>query len=340
MKAAVLHEFGQALKIESIETPEPGPDDVLVKVMACGVDGTDLKMLDGFGYRAELPFVMGHEPAGVVARTGSNVADVRPGDRVTTYNFVTCGECRNCRSGRTQLCPDIGGIVGVKGIAGAYAEYFTVPAKQIVQLPDGIDWADAAVLADAGITAYHSVDRSRIRDGETVVIVGAGGVGSFVVQFARFTGARVISVERTRVKCSRAAELGADETINASEADVAAEVRRMTGGWGADCVIDVVGSETTIAAGIDSLANGGRFVLVGYTPDSWTLEGKRMAQNELEFLGTRCGGRSDIAAAARLVADGKTRSIVTERFPLEAVNEAHAKLRGGEVLGRLVLTIG
>ncbi len=340
MKAAVLHAFGQPLSIESIDVPELGPDDVLVKVMACGVDGTDLKMLDGFGYRAELPFVMGHEVAGIVERAGSNVRNTQPGDRVTTYNFVTCGECRNCRSGRTQLCPNITGIIGVKDIPGGYAEYLRVPASQVVQLPDGIDWADAAVLSDAGITAYHSVQRSRVNGEETVAIVGAGGVGSFAVQFARLTGARVISVERTQEKCRHAAELGAHEAINGTAADVAAEVRRLTDGWGADCVIDIVGTEETITNGIDSLANGGRFVLVGYTPDTWTLEGKRMAQNEIEFIGTRCGGREDLLGAAKLLAEGKARSIVTDRFPLESVNDAHKKLRSGEVMGRLVLMIG
>ena len=339
MRAAVLHEFGQPLRIETIDKPEPGPDEALIRVHACGVDGTDLKMLDGFGYRAELPFVMGHEPAGVVESVGANVKGVSPGDRVTTYNFVTCGECLNCRAGRTQLCPDITGIIGVKDIPGAYAEYFCAPASQLVAVPDGVAWHDAAVLADAGITAYHAVDRSRIHDEETVVIVGAGGVGSFAIQFARLTGARVISIDRSEAKCARAIELGAHEAIDSSKLDLVSEVRRLTDGWGADCVIDIVGSEDTISAGIDSLANGGRFVLVGYTPDSWTLEGKRMAQNELEFIGTRCGARSDISAAAEALAAGDVRSIVTDRYPLEDVNRAHEKLRSGEVLGRLVLAL-
>ena len=172
MKAAVLHAFGQPLVIESIDVPEPGPDDVLIKVMACGVDGTDLKMLEGFGYRANLPFVMGHEAAGVIEQVGSNVEDAQPGESVTTYNFATCGSCRNCRIGRTQLCPNITGIIGVKDLPGGYAEYLRVPAMQIVKLPEGIDWGDAAVLSDAGITAYHAVQRSLRKDQEPVVNVG------------------------------------------------------------------------------------------------------------------------------------------------------------------------
>ena len=206
-------------------------------------------------------------------------------------------------------------------------------------MPEGLAYNDAAVLCDAGITAFHAVDRSRSGLGDTVLIIGVGGVGSFAVQFARLCGAKVVAVEKSAEKCQRALELGADAAIHSVEQEVAAEARRLTGGWGMDCVIDIVGAESTIAAGIKSLANGGRLIIVGYTPEQHHLDGKHIAQNELEIIGTRCGRKRDQIAAAELVASGKIKSIVTNTYPLDQVNEALEQLRSGQVLGRCVLLV-
>ena len=339
MKAAVLHEFGKPLVIDQVDTPVPDPEDVLIRVQACGIDGTDLKLLDGFGYAPDLPFIMGHEAAGVVELVGAEVSDYRPGDRVLTYNFFICGNCRLCRSDREQLCPNMQGVLGVKGIPGGYAEYLKVPARQLARVPKGISWPDASVLCDAGITAFHAVDRSRTSNGETVLIYGVGGVGSFAVQFAKLSGARVIAVDRTAPKCARALDLGANSAINSAEQEVIVEVRKLTDGWGVDCVIDIVGKEATIASGVNSLCNGGRIVIVGYTPEAYSLNGKQLAQNELEVIGTRCGRKRDLLSAAEQVELGNITSIVTDTFPLEQVNEALERLRSGAVLGRCVLKI-
>ena len=339
MKAAVLREFGKPLLLLEVDVPVPAPDEVLIRVRACGIDGTDLKLHDGFGYEPQLPFIMGHEPAGVVEQVGGEVAEFEPGDRVVTYNFFVCGTCPLCRGDREQLCPNMTGVLGVLGKPGGYAEYLKVPARQVLPIPDGVSFADAAVLCDAGITAFHAVERSRARSGETVLLFGIGGVGSFALQFARLAGARVIAVDVSEQKCAHASDLGADAVINGSEADVSATVREMTDGWGSECVLDVVGKEATIATGVDSLCNGGRITLVGYTPESYALNGKQVAQKELEVIGSRCGRRRDLLGAAALVASGRTRSIVTDTHPLDQVNEALDRLRAGHVLGRCVLTV-
>ena len=339
MKAALLRAFGTPLTCEEVAPPVPGPADILIQVMACGTDGTDLKLLEGFGYRPDLPFIMGHEPSGLVTQVGEAVEDFRVGDRVITYNFFHCGRCLNCRRGREQICPHIDRIVGVRGVAGGYADYLCVPAQQAVTIPPGIDWHDAAVLCDAGCTAFHAVDRARVKLGETVVIFGVGGVGSFAVQFAKLAGARVIAVEQSEAKVAWAESLGVDAALAAQQVDVPSAVRQLTGDWGADCVIDIVGRRETLTQGVDSLANGGRLVVVGYTPDEYPLSGKHFAQNELEIIGTRCGRRRDLDQAAQLLAAGRVRSIVTDRYPLREVNTAHRRLRSGEVLGRLVLDV-
>jgi propanol-preferring alcohol dehydrogenase len=337
MKAALLREFNKPLSIEEIETPRPGPDDVLIKMMACGVDGTDLKLLAGFGYVPDLPFVLGHECTGVVEQAGSAVTDFKPGDRVIAYNFFTCGKCRLCRTHREQLCPNMSGVLGCKDLPGGYAEFLKLPARQVANLPDGVSWTDAATLCDAGITAFHAVDRADLDLGETVVIFGVGGVGSFAVQFAHLSGARVIAVDQTQEKCARALELGASEAFVATEKDIPTAVRDLTDGWGADCVIDIVGLKSTMTCGVDSLRNGGRIVIVGYTADEYPVSGKRLAQNELQLIGTRCGRKQDLINTAKMVASGKTRSIVTDTRPFAEVNDALDLLKSGKVLGRLVL---
>jgi propanol-preferring alcohol dehydrogenase len=340
MKAAVLKEFGQPLSLEEVEAPRPARDEVLIRVQACGTDGTDLKLLEGFGYKPELPFVIGHEVTGIVDECGAEITQFQPGDHVITYNFFICGNCLLCRTHREQLCPNMTGVLGARGKSGGMAEFITMPERQVVKIPDNIPWHDAAVICDAGITAFHAVDRSRTRIGETVLIFGVGGVGSFAVQFAKLAGAKVFAVDQTAAKLEWARKLGAGAVIDSSQVDVAAAVREATAGWGVDCVIDIVGKEATIGAGVNSLRNGGRIVIVGYTADEYPLSGKYMAQNELEVIGSRCGRKQDLINTADMVASGAVRSIVTDRVPFDQVNEAHEKLRAGQVVGRLVLDIG
>ena len=337
MLALVLTKFGKPLEVMEVETPVPGPDEVLIQVMACGTDGTDLKLLDGFGYTPELPFIIGHEPAGIIAQVGDRVSGLKPGDRVITYNFFSCSKCLLCRTNREQLCVHLRGVLGARVIPGAYAEYLKMPARQVVNIPDTIAWPDAAVICDAGITARHAVDRSRLQMGETLVVVGIGGVGSFVTQFAKLAGGRVIAVDHTESKIQHARQMGAEHVINSAKEDVSKTVFQITEGLGADCVIDCVGKEVTISQGVESLRHGGRLVIVGYTPEQYGLNGKQLAQNELEIIGSRCGTLQDLINTVQLVSAGKTNSIVTNLYDLEKANEALAFLRTENVLGRVVL---
>jgi 2-desacetyl-2-hydroxyethyl bacteriochlorophyllide A dehydrogenase len=337
VKAAILRAFKQPLEWQEISTPSPEPDEVLVQVMACGIDGTDLKLLDGFGYTPELPFVMGHEVAGVVTEAGYRVTGFEEGDRVIAYNFTTCGECLPCRTYREQICVNMGGVLGAKDRHGGYAEYVAIPGRQLVNVPEQVAWPDGAVCCDAGMTAFHAIDRARLRVGETVLIIGVGGVGSMAVQLAKAAGVRVLAVELSDSKREWARQLGADELLSPDNGDIPSAVRELTEGLGVDCVIDIVGQTETMGAGIDSLRHGGRLVIVGYTADHYPVEGKYLAQNEMEIIGTRAGRKQDLIEVSRLMASGKIRSIVTQTFPMENANEALAVLRSGENLGRIVL---
>jgi propanol-preferring alcohol dehydrogenase len=326
--------------MEDVMDPAPGPQEVVLRVMACGIDGTDLKLLDGFGYTPNLPFIMGHEPSGIVDEVGPGVTQFRPGDRVIPYIFLIPPNNPWYRSPREQLCPEMSGVIGVKEAPGGYAERMRVPARQLIRLPEGLAWPDAAVLCDAGLTAWHAVGRARIMSEETVLVVGAGGVGSFVIQFACRAGARVIAVEQTPAKLAWAIRMGAHEALSNREAVVADEVLRLTGGLGVECVLDMVGSSASLAVGLDALQVGGRLVVVGYTPDEFPLSPKRLAQNELELIGSRGGTSQELADLVDLASSGGIRSIVTQTRPLDKANEALAELRSGNVLGRLVLEPG
>ena len=337
MKAMILKTLNQPLQLEEVSLTEPGPDEVLLQVMACGADATDWKILDGFAYVPKLPIILGHETAGIVARAGSNVNDFQPGDRVVAYNYFYCGKCEYCRIHREQLCTDMAGLVGILNRNGGYAEYATVLARQLVRVPEHIPWPDAAVCCDAGITAVHAVDRAGVRLGETVLVIGVGGVGAVAVQVCKASGARVIAVDLNAEKSVWATNMGADIAWNTNETNIPQTVRELTNGLGVDCVLDVVGLEETVTIGMDSLRNGGRLVLVGYTKERYPLKGEQLDQHELTITGTRGGRLLDLRNTVRYVAEGKIKSIVTNIFPLEEANEALAFVKSGKAMGRTVL---
>ncbi len=337
MKAALLHELGQRLRIEDVARPKPGAGEVLVKARACGIDGTDLKLLDGFGYVPDLPFIMGHEIAGEVEAVGAGVSAFAPGDRVAVYNFVTCGACFYCRSFRDQLCLNMGGIVGVLDLPGGFAEYVCLPAQQLIALPDNVSYADGATCCDAGMTALHAVDRADVRIGDRVLVIGIGGVGSMVTQLLAGSGVEVIAVDIDASKEEWALRQGASAFSSAAGGELVSLVQALSDDIGVDRVIDVVGLESTMTAGFASLRRGGRLVAVGYTPELFPLSGKELAQNEKEVIGARAGRRDDLRRCLMLYASGALTSIVRAAYSLDQVNEALAHLRSGAT-GRIVLT--
>ena len=337
MKAALLQRFGEGLTISDVPVPQPASGEALVKVRACGIDGTDLKLLDGFGYAPNLPFIMGHEIAGDVVAVGADVKAFAPGDRVAVYNFITCGACFYCRRFRDQLCLNMSGIIGVLDAPGGYAEYVCPPARQLIPLPADVRYADGATCCDAGMTALHAIDRADVRIGDTVLVIGIGGVGSIVTQLLAASGVDVIAVDIDAAKEEWALEQGASFFSSACGEELVAQVRGLSNSDGVDRVIDVVGLESTMTAGFASLRRGGRLVVVGYTPEHFPLSGKELAQNEKEVIGTRAGRRDDLRRCLDLYAQGKLTSIVRQTYALDQVNEALAHLRAG-VTGRIVLT--
>ena len=338
MKALVVKEFGGPLILEEVPQPVPGPDEAQIQVKACAVDQFDLTIRDGKFPTAKVPIILGHEIAGVVTAVGANVTNVAPGDRVTSTLYLTCGRCRYCLTGRETICADFRGYVGIH-TPGAYAEYTTIPAVNLVKLPEPIPFAEGSLIANAIGTPYHALTkRAKLQPGERVIITGAGGgVGVHAVQLARLMGAFVMAVDIGADKLALARDLGADVTFDASNGDFSTAAREWTKGEGADVVLELVGT-ATFEASLKSLARAGRMVIVGsHTGTVLSASPQSMIANEWEILGSRNVGKRELAEVVSLVAAGRVRPIVTGTYPLEQAEMLHRRLRNQEIVGRVVL---
>jgi len=328
VKAAVMHEVGKPLRIEDVPIPEIGPDEVLVETRCCGICGTDLHILKGFGYVPKLPHILGHEPAGVVAKVGDKVPHLRPGDRVVPHLFFTCGSCYYCRAGRDQQCLNLQGLLGVLS-PGAFAEYFKAPGANLFPLPDNVPFDVGGLVADAVVTAVHAVGRSGLKPGQTAVVLGAGGIGQVLIQLLRSQDIRVVAVSRSDAKLALAKECGAHLVVRSGEPNTAAAIREFSGTSGAQCVFDCVGSAQTMRDAADYVIRCGRIIVIGEERDKVPLDTTEIAQRELEIIGSRNGTRKDTVEAIRLLAAGTVNPPIAQRFGLDQINEAYEAVRQG-----------
>ena len=348
MKAMVLHGFGQPLRLEDVAMPRVGPNDVLVRVRACGIGLTVVNLIATPGRVTAYPRIPGHEIAGDIVEIGAAVRNVTIGQRVTCHFYLTCGQCRQCRSGRETLCLNSRGNVG-SATDGGYAEYVVLPERNTVLIPEGVSDVDAAVASDAIATPYHACHKeARLGPGDSVLIIGAGGgVGIHMVQMARLCGARVLAADIGEDKLALAKEMGADEVIDSRNAKLAEQVKALTQGMGVDAVIDIVGNRVTLEAGMQALAMGGRLVIIGAHPKavygddpSFTLNPLDFLHRGLELHASRYVNAAEIAQTLELVRLKRIKPVVTRIFTLERVEEAHDLIRRNATTGRLALEIG
>ncbi len=348
MRAIVLREFGppENLKWESVATPAPQPGEVLLRVGAVSVDLFQMEFRSGRALQVPLPRILGNGPAGTLAALGAVVADmagIAIGRRYVVCNNISCGHCRYCLMGRETLCAGLsnhrGGMIGAHR-DGGYAEFVTVPARNLVALPDDVSFEQACLIPNTiGPVVKACAGRGRIRPGENVLIVGAGGgMGIHAVQMARACGARVIAAIRTSRRTASVAAAGADVVISTQQYDLTAETRRLTDGWGADVVLDFVATRETLSASLAALASAGRLVIMGYFPRGSVLETPTWPfTEEIEVTGNRSAGRQDIAQAITLIQGGRIKPVVDKVFPLSSAAEAHRAFEAGEISGRAVL---
>jgi NAD+-dependent secondary alcohol dehydrogenase Adh1 len=338
VKAALMSEYGRPLELVERDTPElTRPDHVLVRVGGAGVCATDLHAIDGHMEPAgvSLPRVLGHENAGWVAAVGDFVQNLVVGDPVIVYPPYSCGLCVPCRRGTDMHCVnhDFTGL----SVDGGFADYVLVTERSLIKLPEGVEPAQVAPHADAGITAYHAVNRIAhlARPGTSVAVIGIGGVGHIAVQLLHELGnGRVLAIDTDERRRELARWVGADEVLEGGP-DVASTVREATDGHGADVVIDFVGTDETHAIAMEMLAKPGTYSVVGYG-GTVSVPSLMMIAQEQSIVGNLVGSWTDLYELVQLHAAGRIK-LKTETHALDEVNDVLAKLREGEITGRAVL---
>ena len=341
MKAMILKEYHQPMDWVDVETPRVGPDEILLQVKACGICQTDLKI-----YKGEipppivtLPHTPGHEVAGVVVDVGKDVRTIQKGDVGMLYIYVACRECEQCLGGNENLCPDLK-RVGFE-LPGGYAEYVCVPAYAFCPFDKRLPFEEMAILTDAVATSYHAiVTLARVKLGQTVLIVGAGGLGIHGVQIAKLAGARVIVADRKQEALDLAKRFGADLLVDSGKGPLETIREATKGSRGVDVVIECVGAKETLAWSLPSLRKGGKLVIVGYVPGQpFPLDTMAMHYNEWDIKGSRLCTKAELLQVIRLVEKGAIKPVISKTFPLEKANEALKELAKGGSTGRMVLTV-
>lgn len=332
MKAAVFHEGGRPLEVTEVETPTPGPAEALIRVAGCGLCHTDLHYVDhGVKTFKPPPLILGHEAAGTIEALGETVTDRAVGDRVLIPAVLSCGRCSYCREGRENLCEGLA-MLG-NNMDGAYAEFVTVPASELVPVPDSLPLEKACVIADAISTPYHAVKhRGRIRMGDTVAVVGCGGVGLNLVQCATVAGGRVIAIDVNEQRLELARRLGAIEAINPEEIErLDKHVRSRTDG-GVDVAFEAIGTPGTIQTAFSLLRKGGRLCVLGYSHEPVSISAAKLMYYELEIGGSLGCGGGEYPEILQLVETGQLQldPVVSGNVPLEDINDGLDRLRRGE----------
>jgi L-iditol 2-dehydrogenase len=320
MKALLLSEY-KHLAVTDLPTPAPGRGEVLIRVAACGICGSDVHGYDGASGRRIPPIVMGHEAAGVVAAVGEGVASDRIGDRVTFDSTVYCGDCEFCRRGEVNLCEHrqvVGVSCGDYRRPGAFAEYVTVPERILYRLPDNLSFSDAAML-EAVSVAIHATRVAEVKGGETALVIGAGMIGLLILQAARAAGCGrifVADIDATRLELARS--LGADAAIDGSDESAASHIERLTSGRGVDVVFEAVGRPETVMAAIDCTRKGGTVALVGNIAPQVAIPLQKVVTRQIRLQGS-CASAGEYPQAIDWVADGtiKVAPLITAVAPLD-----------------------
>jgi alcohol dehydrogenase, propanol-preferring len=335
VRAAVVRAFNEPLEVEEVPTPEPGPEQVLVRLEASGLCHTDIHAWRGdWPVKPTPPFIPGHEGVGIIEAVGANVSRVEVGQRVAMpWLGTACGTCQHCVSGWETLC-EAQQNTGYS-IDGGYAEYAVADARYVGLVPDGVDPIDAAPLTCAGVTTYKAVKVAGTRSSDLVAVFGVGGLGHLAVQYAAIAGGTVIAVDLYDDKLAEAERLGATYTVNAREQDVAAVIQEL---GGADQAIVTAVSPRAFEAAFASLRRGGTMALVGLPADNeMTLPIFETVLQGITVKGSIVGTRKDLEEVFELHRLGRTR-VVRELRELDTVNEDFAAVEAGEVTARLVFT--
>ena len=319
MKALILKEYNK-LVYEDVPEPAVSADEVLIRVKACGICGSDVHGLDGSTGRRIPPLIMGHEAAGVVAGLGEGVSDLKAGERVTFDSTIYCGKCEFCLKGEVNLC-DNRRVIGVSCDEyrqdGAFAEYVAVPRRCVYRIPDSLSF-EAACTVEPLSVAVHSVGRVNVSADQTAVVIGAGMIGLLIIQVLKARGCRsVIAVDLDAERLELAVELGADDGLNPEKEDIPAKIIARTGNRGADLAFDAVGLSSTFQTALGSLSKGGSLVLIGnFSPDI-EMPLQKTVVREISIYGS-CASAGEYPECLQLLSSGAVRAerLISAKAPL------------------------
>ena len=340
MKAMVLKSRNTPFALENLPDPVPAAGEAVAKVLACGA-GLTIHHARAGRVQLEFPRIVGHEITGEIVAVGAGVGEIKTGDPVTAYYYLSCGHCYWCRVDRETLCDNLAGHVG-RDCDGGYAEYIKLPARSFIKLPSGLDWrkhpAEVGVTCDAIATPVKLVRRARISYHDTVAVFGAGGgLGVHMLMLARWARAKsVIGVDITASKFEACLKAGAHANVDASKGKVVEELRALTGGKGVDVAIDFVCTAETTESAIQSLNKGGRLMLLAGQGRGFHAD-RTIQRNELEVMGSRYATRQEVIDSLALVARGDVWPMVNLKVPMAEAETVHQKLDKGLVTGRAAL---
>lgn len=339
MKAIVFHEFGSSekLKFENVKTPEIGPNEILVRVKACGVNRLDLLLRNGDISDAPLPHICGSEVAGIIEKTGSKVSPRKVGDKVVIAPWIFCGKCEQCKKGEETTCPN-GDILGMRS-NGGYAEFVKVPAVNAVKIPDKLSFREAAAVTLSMLTAWRMLTaKAKLKKNETVLIhAGGSGVGSSAIQIGKYLGAKIIATASTDEKRKNASKLGADIVIDSKADGLSSRIMKETNGNGVDVVFEHIGKDTWQES-MKSLKKNGRIVTCGGTTGyEVNFDTGEVIYSELTILGSRGGTCAELKHVLDLVAKKKIKPIIDKEFLLEKAAEAQERMENRKQFGKILL---
>lgn len=345
MRAARFEGPGKPLTVRDVPVPRPAPDEVLVRVATTGLCGSDVHIaVEGITPTPYLPITLGHEVAGTVAAVGDGVTDWVGGERVCVFPVLYDGTCATCLAGHSEICVNRR-IVGIH-VEGGLAEYVAVPAKNLAAIPEGVPFEQASVCTDAVITPFHALtDVARLAPGESVAVIGIGGLGLHAVQIAKLAGASpVIAVDTRPAQLERASRSGADVVVDAAGDSVVDAVLAATAGVGVDVAAEFVGARVTIGQAVECLRIGGRAVIAGLGADPITvLPPTVFVRRQLQLLGSYGGTPATLQRVLRLLATNRLdlSDSITHTYDLADVDAALTTLRtkSGDPQ-RVVVTVG
>jgi len=336
MKAAVVHEFGAPLKIEEVPIPTPGYGEVLIRVIANGVCHTDLHSAQGdWPDKPSLPFIPGHEGAGIVAAVGPGVTRLKEGDPVgVAWLHDACGWCEYCRTGWDALC--LAQRNSGYAVNGSFAEYVIGCAAYVGRLPNNPDFAAMAPMLCAGVTTYKGIKETEAKPGEWIVISGVGGLGQLGIEYAKAMGLHVAAVDVTEPKLALARASGADVAVNAKSPDAVEQIVKQTSG-GAHGVLVTAPSPAAFGQAIHMVRRKGTVILIGLPPAEFLTPIVPVVLGRITIRGSIVGGRQDLEEAIQFAAEGKVHSHY-HKMKLEDINQVFSEMKAGTLDGRMVIT--